>query len=395
MQGKVEVSEIIELAGAEEKDLRLPGLGVEDYVSVRVLGPDGKVVSSARVAASWWDGEPGPRSATHVVRRIHRPDGAVWLLRGWYAKQARPKGSVTINAGRLGRREEAFVFGETRDVEVKFAEPADLRVEVEGYRGSRVEGLLKTLAIRLGPGKDGKPARQASFKPRGQMSGDGVQEIEAGEPGEYLLGLFIESDLCPHTIALIPVTLQSGLNTVTAAIPALHSARIRVDVSESSRSRLEIQKKEGEGFATWFVKRIESPGEVVFDLLPAGAYDLTLHVDGIPTRARIEVPGKGGFELKPKPHPALLVRIDSETSTLAESGLQDGDLILGLGGVEFDGPERIEELLRDASGKAVEAAVVREKEGGYLIDVDFRSFMDRGTARVRPEAGGDLLRVTR
>jgi hypothetical protein len=46
-----------------------------------MLRPDGKPISHARVTATWWDGEPGPRSASHVVRRIQRPDGAVWLLR--------------------------------------------------------------------------------------------------------------------------------------------------------------------------------------------------------------------------------------------------------------------------------------------------------------------------
>jgi hypothetical protein len=391
MKGKVEASELIDVAGAEEKDLRLPALGQEDYVSVRVLGPDGNIVRDARVTATWWDGESGPPPSGSVVRWIRRPDGTVWLLRGWYAKQPRPKGLVDIAAGRLGRRKEEFVFGETREVVVKFPEPASLRVEVEGYRGSPVEGRLKAVAIRLVRDKAGEPVPQASFKPRGKMDVGGVQEIEAGEPGEYLLNLLLERDSYHQQIESIPITLQSGVNLKRTAVPALHSVRIGVKVPEASRARLEIFRKD----AFYLVKGIEQPGEVVFELVPSGAYDVTLSVKGIPTRARLEVPRDEVFAMEPKPHHALLVRVDSETGPLAECGFEDGDLVLGLDGTEFESPGQIEELLREASDKrTLEAMIVRDMLLAST-HVDFRSFLERGTSRVKPGAGGDLLRVVR
>jgi len=261
--------------GAEAAEVELPVDEPEigTFVTVRLLGPDGGPVPgqvSFRVIIG-----PEERPRPQRADALQRDDGA-WLV---FLDRIDPGKDGSDATLRVGTRDygsvlHPFRLGGGGTITLRFGKPARLKLQLDRYGGSGVEGSL-FVALR---GKIGADAWRL-VSPNGSCDLSGVQ------PGDYRLLLVVRKQRKNWPVHQRRINLDPGDRELTLPVPALHTLRVRW--AGKGRARSATLRSDDEGIGP-FRREARIAGRVAtFDLLGAGTYEV--QIGG--RRASVRVPG--------------------------------------------------------------------------------------------------------
>ncbi len=247
--------------GITDVDVKVPSLAPGEYVPVRILDPDGKPVSNVQITAGY---RSKNRSGSSGAIAIDRPGGEKWVLTGVddpdVEKDARYW--IAVSSPAYGTKTVEYQPGATAAAEVRFEEPGKVDVEITGLAGTSYDGRARA---HLGPAPGGDVQRVMSISipdpgPDGRVTLSGIQ------PGDYELVLSLSYGRgSSSTIASKPLTVHSGPNRVSIAMPALYEVTI-----DGLDRNAYVRPKEGNQGAFRSLEGMD--GRAVVDGLPAGTY---------------------------------------------------------------------------------------------------------------------------
>jgi len=331
--GTVEVAE-----GLSVLDLAVPAPDPSEYVEVTVLGPEGEPVEKAHFSTEYETGNAhsggggrareigkGRWRVYHHVKPSSYDDG------GRYG--------VEVKVTEYGSRRVWYDRKTTRKLTVRFDAPATFVATISGYVGCGLEGQL---SLSLQP-----LSKDRGDSPGGRLSAEGEQRFGPTPPGAYELTLLLkrsEHNLVP--VSRIRVDLKAGENRHTVLPPKLHRLTVLTEgLPEDIRLSLRPRDRSGGWWGT--DRKLPENGRIVFDRLPAGDYVIEAGMQMM----FVSVPGKAMVRFVASVINAMEVRIRQADGALANAGLRDGDLIVGVDGVEFRDLMHISSLLTGAMSK--------------------------------------------
>ncbi|MHC4731413.1 MAG: carboxypeptidase-like regulatory domain-containing protein, partial [Planctomycetota bacterium] len=260
--------------GAEASEVELPVSEPElgTFVTVRLLGPDGGPVpgqASFRVITG-----PENRPRAQRADALQRDDGA-WLV---FLDRIDPQGGSDATL-RVGTRDYGSALHPCNlrgggTITLRFGKPARLKLQLDRYSGSGVEGALY-VALR---GEVGADAWRL-VSPNGSCDLSGVQ------PGAYRLLLVVRKKNRNWPIYQRRINLDSGEEELSLLVPTLHTLRVRW--AGKGRVRSATLRSNDEGIGP-FRREARLAGRIAtFDLLGAGSYQIQCGA----RRAAVRVPG--------------------------------------------------------------------------------------------------------
>jgi len=253
---EVEVSDSV-----VEVELEIPALEREEYVILRVLGPDGESLPKVDVKTGFRS-KNSSSSGGSVV--LDRPDGVRWVLHHQANVDAGAEDArlwIGVSARGYGYREVEYEPGTAPSLEVRFAAPAMLEVTITGLAGNRYEGRV-TAGLHGSPRTDGWGGSHGASEPDAQ----GRVTFGAVQPGPHVLVLSIRGDpFGGSVIAEKEIELSSGANSVRIAMPELYEV-----VLEGLTGTGWLSRRGNDGFHRTVASTQD--GRAVVDALPAGTY---------------------------------------------------------------------------------------------------------------------------
>jgi len=259
-------------AGASEVELPADEPEFGTFMTVRLLGPDGGPVpgqASFRVVT-------GPENRPKIQRAdaLQRDDGA-WLV---FLDRVDPKSGPDATL-RVGTRDYGAALHPCNlrgggTITLRFGKPARLKLQLDRYSGSGVEGAL-FVALR---GEVGADAWRL-VSPNGSCDLSGVQA------GAYRLLLVVRKKNKNWPIYQRRINLDPGEEELSLPVPTLHTLRVRW--AGKGRVQSATLRSNDEGIGP-FRRDTRLSGRVAtFDFLGAGTYQVQCGK----RRASVRVPG--------------------------------------------------------------------------------------------------------
>ncbi|MHC5051162.1 MAG: carboxypeptidase-like regulatory domain-containing protein [Planctomycetota bacterium] len=260
--------------GAEASEVELP---VEDpefgtFITVRLLGPDGGPVpgqANFRVLTG-----PENRPRPQRADAIQRDDGAWLVFLDRVDTRNGPDATLRVSTRDYGSALHPCNLRGGETITLKFGKPARLKLQVDRYSGSGVEGAL-FVALR---GEVGADAWRL-VSPNGSCDLSGVQ------PGPYRLLLVVRKKNKNWPIYQRRINLDSGEEELSLPVPTLHTLRVRW--AGKGRVRSATLRSNDEGIGPLRRDARLSGRVATFDLLGAGTYQVQCGK----RRASVRVPG--------------------------------------------------------------------------------------------------------
>jgi hypothetical protein len=341
---RVETSTVVRVAKGrlEELELVVPDPPLDRGLRVRVLGPDGLVLPSARV---WIQGESDEIDMTGwrwryqgevpglSVRR--RPDGDHAVIEAAGFVLAAPLLLFAMVPG-FGVRCIRYPGSGAGSAVLRFEHPGVLEAVVEGLSPENREHISVILH-----GAGGEIPRSLSLAAWPQ---DGRVIFSALQPGGYDVVLAAQGVL--DTQRSRRVTVVSGTNTLALASPGVYTLTVHFPGSilyeEILASRVD---EEGQQL---FAEFDAGARIAVFSSLFPGEYRISaVHGAGRDSMV-VRVVSSARVEFRPAVQTAVRVHRIEENAVLARSGLESGDLIIAAGGIPFTGERPALTVLRGA-----------------------------------------------
>ena len=273
-------------------DLEVPALDPSDYIVVRAFGSDEKPIAGVEFSFRHWyesgSSGSGLRALTDVagVYFLSVPNEAISAYYG-EARSTKTSFTLEVRHSEFGSKFVELAYGQA-EVDVNFAVPAQLEVTVSGYLGSAYIGRVTANVNKVG----GDGTQFYGYE--SQLDANGTRSFDALEPGEYevTLGVRAKGERRQQTdIAKELVTLRAGENSMTLAMPALHSVGVVVpDAVEGQRITLQQGHDAGRHRGRQWSADTDGSERVEFSDLPAGRYKLQASVGGSWGSMRIELP---------------------------------------------------------------------------------------------------------
>ncbi len=343
--------------GMVVQDLEIPPLDVAKCAAARVVDPRGRLLEDVAFSLNV---DLGNMSASGGVDAERRADGS-WLIPledmvdglfqddGSFAPDAAV--TITASADGFGDASVKLATGGSRELEIRFGEPATLVATVGGYIGSGYEARLG-LALRVV--EEGEEESHRFFGGADAVPLDGSSRFGPVAPGRYRLLLSLQD--CDakyerdHPISLLDLTLSAGENRVTLAIPTLHSLTVLVPDGVTGSVDLDpATEEEDDDWRSGHQVEIDAQGRAHFESVVAGKYRVSLWSNdlellgesedgpGICGWMEVEVPAAtGAVRFKQAVLNALVVWIEDESGALAEAGFEAYDIIVAVGGERFE-----------------------------------------------------------
>lgn len=382
---EIEQSKVIDIStGVEELDFALPEITNDQILIVQVADPAGNPVDDIDLQITR---QTGNRSSSSSVHKENVRPGEIWAYVGRSFWEALDSGEVTayvtVSSALLGTK-KVEVTGSP--LSIRFGSPATVTVRYPGYVGSGFEGSLRTyLQAPAGSGRDRVSRSTAS---PGERAPDGSVEVGPLEPGEYVVITAIENE----TVSEDPISLPSGHSTVSIQLPTLYELTLRVESTDVGRS-INVMSRETTDFGGRHHEIPANADQVVIPNLPAGVYDIMLEEVGDVKIMSVDVRQNTAINFDPKPLNAIRVIITSTEGSFAQSGFEDGDLIVAVaGGEDFKNMMDLQVQLQSLATQT--NAKVRVLRGSETLDLEFDA-----TAMNSPDstrmAGGKFAPATR
>jgi hypothetical protein len=201
--------------GEGSQDVSLPMETPEagTYLTVKLVGPDGGPIPgsvSFRIVA-----EIDGRSRTTVVDAMQVADA--WLVMfDTLAEKGATQGTLRVGTRDYGGSTAPVGLRGGQTVTLKFGMPAKLSVQLDGYKGSGIEGALY-VALRSELGADGW----------GKVEPDGTCDLRGVQPGAYQLTLFVRRGKRNWPILQRAMNLREGDAAERVVLPMLHTLTMR------------------------------------------------------------------------------------------------------------------------------------------------------------------------
>lgn len=269
---------------------------------------------------------------------------------------------LSVVSESLGTREVEIVEGQ-KNATVVFDEPATLKITVAGYKGSGMEGRLSVTGAFSG----GRGYGAGHFTTK--IGADGTGLSSKIQPGEYdiiLNASKADSEWNTTQVAKKTFVLLPGENLLTFSTPQLYNITVRFPKGYSG-SHVSLQS--GEERQHFSSPEIGEDETALFENLPSGEYLLTVY-HGQPEIMKVIVPTSGIIEFQPMKVNALRVRISSTNNEATKAGLQNGDLIVGVDGKEFENTQQMQMLFAAAMTKSEDSKLTILR-GGNTVEVTF------------------------
>lgn len=332
-----------------------------DFLSVRVLGPDGKPVPEVRFTTAY-------RTKTSSSSR----GGYAIALKGRYLV-AHHKGDaaggtnyVTARSDKYGTKEIAYSRAKTRELEIRFGAPAKLTVTVTGYTGS-TQGKLAVGLARKGA------QRHRAYRKEQKVPANGTLTLGPTEAGEYELRLYVQVGRHSRLrVSATPITLSAGDNTATVAAPRLYALTI---VVADGRGQVQIAPDPRGAGSFHAYQSLGKTGRVTFQNLVAGRYKVTNGDEEMV----VDLRATQTVTFEAQTINAMRVTVTDPRGAFATAGLVHGDLIIGVDGTEFKNRRHMMIMIM-ASGK--EPITLNILRGGRRIDLTVNVQSLRGGGRL-------------
>ncbi len=385
------VTAIVEVGdGLVSIDLEVPPLDPGRYVVLRVLGPDGEALDDLSISTRY---VTGTGSHGRGATMLKQDDGSVWVLHeppDDVADQKDLRSFLSVQSKQYGQKEVEYDPESAEEVVVEFAEPATVEVTVLGYAASGLEDRVSVHLVDRQQTEDGGVRSQTVAQSReGSLDAAGRQTIGPVEPGEYILALQLSSGRHRHrTIAELPVVLESGPNAASITMPRLHNLVVAFEETSGVRVNLQMTSTRT-GFSTFESATVDETGRVVFDGLPPGEYRVRAWGGSVQGEMVVQVPAAGEVPFEPTQFNALRITVTDPDGYLARVGFRDGDLAIGLEGVEFENTQQMQLLAATAMVKPEVKFMVARGRQRLTITIE--------TAKMRDprSLGGNLEQATR
>ena len=328
-----------------------------DFISVRVSGPDGKPVPGVNFGTAFRTKSGSSSGGGQSIALKDR-----YLVP--HHKGDHPDGThyVTARSEKYGLKEIAYSREKTRELEIRFGEPAKLTVT--GYAG----GAEGKLAVRLAR-KDAQ--RHSPYREEKMVPANGTLILGPTEAGEYELRLYVQVNRYSRLrVSTTPIALRAGDNTATIAVPRLYALTI---VVPDGRGQVQIgpDPRRDEWFHAY--QELGKTGRVTFTNLVAGRYKVTNGGEEMV----IDLRATQTVTFEPQDTNAMRVSITDPNGAFAAAGLVHGDLIIGVDGTEFKNPRHMMIMIMAGGKEPITLNILR---GGRRIEltVDVKSLRGGG-----------------
>lgn len=366
--------------GVADVELTLPpaekGLGVVLWAHA----PDGALLETVKVTVRYVEvGSSSGHSSSFPRRR----DGSYWIDFDAYEEIRTALGSAEgkLPAGaRIELEVEHSTYGMTvvpyapgaESVRAHFVEAAHLQVTVSGVASNRLEDRIMVQLAEVLPEVDTEWRVRSvphSDHRTSALAGDGQVELGPVAPGDYALQVLYAGGGTqrwnPHIVIEQRVTLAAGPNRVAAAVPPLYAIEIRFAENVKAR-HWNLEPLGGDHPGHW-IGGAPKEGDVArFEGLLAGRYRLDVHSESGRERMFVEVPAGGELTFEPMAANCYQVSVWKD-GLFRELRLADGDLLIGIGEVDFTSETQADALFDRAL--AEESMVLRFLRSGQTFEV--------------------------
>ena len=365
--------------GVARLDIQMPTVDESDGLKVRLVNHAGAPVAAH--AFSYMVRQQHTSRSNHTEGRSIGPgeyqiDNA-GLLEA--LKEPRPDGvtvSLTVHTRSIGEKTIEIPPGR-RELEIVFREPAKVVVGVPGLLGSGFEGKLYVKLTAKGSGS----AMVFSTSAQETVGAAGTAELGPVEAGSHALELWVkdrqEGYWRDRKISGTEVRLGPGDNTATLAMPPLYTLTVHVGEAKGdlrlSASNLSLH-----------VGGPVSTNPVVFEMLPAGDYQLQRWGSGADGTMSLSIPAQAEVTFAPSKKNALKVTIHSDDAWLKKAGFENGDLIIAFGGTEFADETEMKALWAEGVKTGVSTVTLLRNGKRQTLNVKLQDLMAFG------ETGGRL-----
>ena len=341
--------------------------GPNMQLRLTVLDPDGATLPGVQIGVRH---QSGMSSSSRGSRSMVSDDG-VYVMEASSGLEEffdpwPPKTSYTLTLEHSAYGTVSVEVEEgTRELTHQFQLPATLIAEVAGYTTSEMRGrlivsaVMKSEDVWRGHGRNEHP-----------VGADGRAEIVGLVPGEYTVALGVKTDEWRSTtVSSQTVVLAVGETVVRFPIPVLHKVRVLAgDLEPGTNIWMSLKSNESDfQFGGNYQNVIvDDDGVALFENLSAGTYELGANASM--GRMTIDVPcGDVVFEVR-EPD-CLIVQVNDTEGTLALSGFQTGDKVIGIDGQEFDSMGALTGAFYGGGNKEIKAMVLR---GSTTLDLTLK-----------------------
>lgn len=317
-------------------ELAMPEPKREDYIPVRVFGPDGELVGKLQFHLSM----RGPDwSSSGQAESLNRPDGTYWVLKSipdnsfasddWWFE-------LTVTSDDYGKLKARYDRDDTGTLELRYVEPAHLVLAVPNYNDHELRDKLRW---RLrGSLDDGSSMSTGARKDDDQSSPFRLGPVA---PGDYELELTVgTTGYRTRVVYSEPVTLTAGENRHTTSMPRLYVLRVRMPKVDPWNG-LEVRRN-GDTIIYEHEHKDVDDNVVTIRHLPAGEYELRSR-EGTMT---VNVPAEDIVEFEARAFDCVVVSGITPGGKVEGLGLRNGDKVIKVDDSEFENQERFFMLLQ-------------------------------------------------
>jgi hypothetical protein len=267
------VAHAVAQVGTGPTDVELPvdAPTAGDYVTVKLLGPDGGPIPgqvSFRILTG-----PENRPRHQRADALQRGDGAWLVLLDGFDTKDGNDATLRVGTRDYGGAMHPVDLRSGGTITIRFDQPARLQLQLDRYSGSGVEGSLYAALL----GKVGADAWRL-------VSPDGSADLGGVQPGAYRLQLIVRRQNRTWSIHQRRLNLDTGDDELSLAVPPLHVLRVRW--AGPGRPGVALRCND-EAIGTFRRDARLSDRVATFDALAAGTYE----IECAGRRATVRVPG--------------------------------------------------------------------------------------------------------
>jgi len=353
--------------GTTEVSLRLGEVDMSKFLVVRCKGPEGAPQAGVSFAYAT---VTKSGSSSGGLNPTERPGGEYWINRDDLRRGQDASASAQVRLSATARGHgtlDVDLDEHTQELELAFQAACDLHVVVTGDLTAGFSISIEPLKAK-GEGEEHDPFRGHQQQPT-RIDGDGRAILTGLQPGPIRVSLLQTTERFAFrapSVASAELTLRPGLQSVALVAPQLYELVVHVpDVEVGTSLQLGAAGEVEKGRSMNRQAKVGADNRARFARVPAGEYALHLWAGKLSGSMQVQVPtGEVLFQIGAQD--ALRVSRVIAGQLAARAGLQDGDLVVKVGGRDVDGYNALQRLFLDLSGGT---ATVQVQRGAQTLEL--------------------------
>jgi len=349
-------------------DFDVSDVDPEHYVVVRVYDPEGNILRDVKLRAGVRGARSGSSGSASTVRR---PDGSFLVLHEGRHRYEEATQYVTAVSDRYGARQESYEIGERNEIEIRFGEAATVDFTIAGYDDARHGGIFELKLLSKSSRGFLMPDAEAEPDARGRVT---LGPVEAG-PADVLLRAEV-LERRRRVVLREKLQLGPGENAVTLALPDLYTLTLVADGLEA-KTQFGLYRLEGRASTVGWTA-VGDDRRITYRNLTAGLYEIR---SGDREAMTVRLPGPDVVRWRPQDRNAFRVLIREADGALARLGLQEGDVVVAIGGERIESGDHGELLLKGAAVKESVTLTIRRGTRTLELSVGGKALADAAEGR--------------